>query len=260
MRYDLLIDDMTWSYSRLTAYEDCPYLWLKKYIPPVSESQSKFFAEFGSLIHSCLQKYLRGEISKAELPSYYLSHFQTDVTGPAPSEKIYLSYLEQGRQYFKTLSFPARKILKVEDKLQFQFAGHPFIGFLDVLSEDSDGRLYITDHKSRALKPRSKRAKPTLSDLELDQYQRQLYLYAHAVHQLYGRYPDVLEFNCYRTGEWIAEPFRPERLREVESWASNLIEKITCTEKWTANPDYWFCTHLCDCSADCEYYSSTKPR
>ena len=164
------------------------------------------------------------------------------------------SDLEQGRQYLKTLSFPARKILKVEDEMRFEFAGHPFIGFLDVLSEDDSGKLYITDHKSRALKPHSHRVKPTQSDRELDQYLRQLYIYASAVSQLYGRYPDFLEFNCFRTRTWICEPVQYERMVEVEAWAARLIEKITATDDWYANFSFWFCKHLCDVQADCEYF------
>ena len=164
MRYDLTIEAMEWSYSRLSAFEDCPYLWFQRYICEIP-GQSKFFAQYGSLMHSILQQYLTGALRKDELVSYFLSHFVTDISDKAPSHKLHMNYLEQGRQYLKTLSFPARKVIKVEDKMMFQFAGHPFIGFLDLLSEDEHGKLYITDHKSRALKPRSNRKKPTLGDL-----------------------------------------------------------------------------------------------
>lgn len=252
MRYDLTIEPMEWSYSRLTAFEDCPYLWLQRYIYNIP-GQSKFFAQYGSLMHSILQQYLTGALRKQELVSYYLSHFVSDVTDKAPSHKIHMGYLEQGRQYLKTLSFPSRRIIKVEDEMRFQFAGHPFVGFLDVLSEDEDGHLYITDHKSRALKPRSNRIKPTLSDMELDKYLRQLYIYASAVSQLYGRYPDFLEFNCFRTGTWICEPFRYEQMLDVEAWAMRLIKQITATDDWYANLDFWFCKHICDMAVECEY-------
>lgn len=204
-------------------------------------------------MHSIMQQYLTGVLTKNELVPYYLTHFLTEITGKAPTQKIYQSYLEQGRQYLKTLSFPARKILKVEDEMHFEFAGHPFTGFLDLMSEDEDGKLYITDHKSRALKPRSNRSKPTQSDVELDKYLRQLYIYAHAVHSLYGRYPDYLEFNCFRTNTWICEPFSIERMQEVEKWARDLIDRITSESKWNAHLEFWFCKHLCDVAEECEY-------
>lgn len=204
-------------------------------------------------MHSIMQQYLTGVFTKNELVPYYLTHFLTEITGKAPTQKIYQSYLEQGRQYLKALSFPARKILKVEDEMHFEFAGHPFTGFLDLMSEDEDGKLYITDHKSRALKPRSNRSKPTQSDVELDKYLRQLYIYAHAVHSLYGRYPDYLEFNCFRTNTWICEPFSIERMQEVEEWARDLIDRITSESKWNAHLEFWFCKHLCDVAEECEY-------
>lgn len=204
-------------------------------------------------MHSIMQQYLTGVLTKNELVPYYLTHFLTEITGKAPTQKIYQSYLEQGRQYLKTLSFPARKILKVEDEMHFEFAGHPFTGFLDLMSEDEDGKLYITDHKSRALKPRSNRPKTTQSDVELDKYLRQLYIYAHAVHSLYGRYPDYLEFNCFRTNTWICEPFSIERMQEVEEWARDLIDRITSESKWNAHLEFWFCKHLCDVAEECEY-------
>ena len=252
MRYDLLISQMEWSFSRLTLFEDCPYCWLQKYIYDV-EPRSKFFAQYGSLMHDILRRYFTGELKKEDLVAYYLTHFLPEITDQAPNAKIYDSYFEQGRQYLRTLSFPARKILKVEDEMHFQFAGHMFVGFLDLLSEDESGRLYLTDHKSRALKPRSTRLKPTVSDIELDQYLRQLYVYAHAVHELHGRYPDFLEFNCFRTGTLICEPFQPERLAEVEAWAKRQIETITKTDNWLPALDFWYCKYLCDTSSDCEY-------
>lgn len=32
INYAPLIDDMVWSYSRIKAFEDCPYRWYLKYI------------------------------------------------------------------------------------------------------------------------------------------------------------------------------------------------------------------------------------
>lgn len=252
MRYDPIIEPMVWSFSRLSAFEQCPYQWLQRYIYGI-DGKSKFFAQYGSLMHSILQKYLTGELKKSELVPYFLLHFSSDITDKAPSYKIFTGYLNQGRQYLQDLAFPDRKILGVEEEIHFEFAGHPFVAFLDVRSEDESGKRYITDHKSRALKPRSRRAKPTLSDIELDKYLRQLYIYAHAHKVKYGYYPDYLEYNCFRTGVWICEPFKEDRMAEVEMWAKQLIETITATDDWYANLDFWFCKYICDTSDDCEY-------
>ena len=134
------------------------------------------------------------------------------------------------------------------------------MGIVDVVSEDENGKLYITDHKSRALKERSNRKKPTQSDIDLDKYLRQLYIYAYAVEKSIGRFPDYLEFNCFRTQTWICEPFQYERLIDVKEWAKQLIETIIRTARWPANLDSWFCKHLCDCSGECEYTSLLETR
>ena len=89
---------------------------------------------------------------------------------------------------------------------------------------------------------------------ELDKYLRQLYVYSKAVYNLCGRYPDYLEFNCFRTGAWITEPFDREKYIETEKWASELIEKITSTDNWYANGDFFFCNNLCDVCGECEYF------
>ncbi len=258
MRYDLQIQDMVWSYSRLTTFEDCPYQWREKYINH-QQSEEKFFAQYGSLMHSVLQKILTGELGGDDIIPYYLNHFLTDIIVEAPSEKISLSYLEQGRQYLQNLSFPPRAILNVEKEIRFTFAGYPFVGFPDVLTADDDWKLYITDHKSRILKPRSKRKKPTKSDAELDKYLRQLYIYAQAVREYCGRYPDYLEFNCFRSRTWICEQFSLNRMQEVEKWAGRLIEQITANDDWEAKPNYWYCRHLCGYSGTCEYADRLNP-
>lgn len=252
MRYDPIIRDMTWSYSRLTTFENCPYEWLQHYILSVEE-QPNFYAQYGSLMHDIFKLFYSSEISANELLPYYFSHFLQDITAPPPSPKIKNDYFSQGKQYLKTLQPLGREVVEVENKAEFIFASNKFVGFLDLLSRDDSGKLYLTDHKSRILKPRSSRKKPTLSDKELDKYFRQLYVYSAAVKQKYGAYPDYLEFHCFRSGLWITEPFDYERYAEVEAWAEKLIDTVTTSENWPAFLDFWYCKKLCGFAYDCEY-------
>lgn len=257
MRYDLIINDMTWSYSRLTSFSECRYKWLLTYLyrdergNPLKR-QSGFFAEYGSYMHSIMQMYLSGELKREELSIFYISHFAENVRAKAPNIKIFQTYYQQGFFYLDNIAFPNRKIIGVEEPINFQFANKPWIGYIDVIS--SDGKLILTDHKSRTLKPRTKRSKPTKSDIELDEYFRQLYVYSAGVKDKYGCYPDALEFNCFRSQTIIQEPFQKKRLDEVEVWAENEIERITCNDNWIATPDYWRCHYLCDVCKECEFY------
>ena len=247
---------MTWSYSRLTSFSDCPYKWFLTYLyrdeygKPLKK-QSGFFAEFGSYIHLIIQMYLSGELARKDLSTYYVAHFAENVCAKAPNRKIHHNYFEQGFYYLDNISFPKRKIISVEEKMEFIFADRPWTGFIDVVSDD--GQLIITDHKSRTLKPRSKRSKPTKSDAELDDYLRQLYVYSAAVKDKYGRFPDILEFNCFRSQTMIQEPFQIKRFHEVEKWAGSEIDSITRNDSWQPQPEYWRCNYLCDVCKECEF-------
>lgn len=78
---------------------------------------------------------------------------------------------------------------------------------LDFLGESEAGELVLVDNKSRDLKPRSNRKRPTAKDTELDDMLRQLYLYSIPVFESFGRYPDWLCFNYFRSGVFIKERF-----------------------------------------------------
>lgn len=120
------------------------------------------------------------------------------------------------------------------------------------MAKDGDN-IIILDNKSRALKPRSGRKKPTKSDLELDEYLRQLYLYSIPIQTEFQQYPERLEFNCFRTQQIIPEPFREDALEHAKLWALQTIDTITQNEDWSPKMEYWKCKYLCDHSHQCEY-------
>ena len=251
MKYSHLISDMTWSYSRLTAFEMCRYKFLLQYVK-CSKGEPMFFSDYGSFVHSLMEQYLTGQLQKEELAARFLSDFPTQVHGKAPNQKIFKSYLEQGAAYLRDVDFPFHPEL-VEYKGSFELGGHPFVGITDCVARDKKG-LIVVDHKSRALKPRSARPKPTQSDKELDQYLRQLYLYSIPVQQVFGELPHTLSFNCFRTHTVIREPFVKEKFEDAKVWAVNLIHQIEENEDWNPDIDFWKCSYLCEHHNNCEYY------
>lgn len=243
---------MVWSYSRLTTFENCPYAWMKTYIYEAPQ-KDMFFTEFGGLMHRILEGYIAGKLGKAQAYSKFISEYMDNLKQLAPTKKIANNYFKQGSDYILNISLPKRKTLGVEEEFEFTFAGYPFVGFIDWISEDDEGNIYITDHKSHDLRKRSGRKKPTQKDMELDEYYRQLYIYSEAYKQKYGKYPDYLEFNAFRTGEWIAEPFDINRLREVEYWADSTIKRITQDDDWLPLMSEWYCNNLCVVGDSCEW-------
>lgn len=222
-----------------------------------TEKQSLFFSDYGSFVHKLLEQYLSGELQKKELQSAYLSGFQKAVRGKAPSKEIFQSYFEQGLAYLGELCFPYENPLFVEFRASFQIEQIPFTGIIDCVVKDEDD-IVIVDHKSRALKPRSTRKKPTKSDEELDAYLRQLYLYCVPIKDLFHIYPKRLEFNCFRTGQLISEPFSEEAFEAAKEWAVTRVKTITENEDWSPKIEYWKCRYLCDFCAECEYFDMQK--
>lgn len=241
---NFLVSTMTWSYSRLKAYEDCPYAWCLKYLE-CEQGESNFFAEYGSLIHKILEQFYTGKMKRTEMLPYYLQHFYTDIQYFAPTDAIYWNYYRQGMNYLCEFIPISRQIAAVEQKVEFELDGRPFCGFVDLRCE-WNGEC-VVDHKSRTLSPRSTRKKPTQSDKELDSYLRQLYLYS------VPQKPDWLVFNCFRSGQVIQEKFNEDAFERTKEWALKTIFTLENNEDWSPNPDYFKCKYLCDMRYLCDF-------
>ena len=253
--YKPLIEDMTWSFSRVQSFDSCPYKWFLRYIKGWKENDT-FYASYGTFIHKLIQKYYEGELSQRQLPIYYLTHFKDEVVGTKPKETTVRKYIDCGSEYFRNFQpFPFNYIA-VEKKLEFEIDGIPFIGFADYIGE-KDGDIYIVDNKSRELNPRSNRAKPTQKDLELDEMLMQLYLYSAAIKDEFGKFPKAMCFNCFRNGQLIVEPFREEKFEEAKQWAVDTIHRIENEEDFNANEDVFKCAWLCGYADRCEFHQDS---
>lgn len=248
-----IIDDFTWSYSRLSSFYSCKYGFYLSYILHIKPEKRNFFSDYGIFIHKILEMYYNGELKSNELLNYFLIHYHDEVIGKAPSEKILEGYITQAIKYFNTFKPDDEEILGVEKRVSFSVDGRQFVGFIDKVSE-SCGDLIVTDNKSHNLKCRSKRAKPTKTDMELDEYLRQLYLYSIPIKEEYGKYPKFLVFNCFRSQTKIVEPFSERALDEAKQWALNTISLIREESGWMPEIDFFKCKYICDHSDECEYF------
>lgn len=246
--------DYLWSYSRISQFDNCKYGFYLKYILGLQES-GRFFSQFGSFVHKILEQYFKGEIEKDELYTYYLVNFSKEVTAPAPNPKIFNSYFNGGSEYFKNFDETQfGKIVDVEKRIRFNIGDKKFVGVIDLITQSESGEYTLVDHKSRMLKPRSKRKTPTQSDIELDKYFKQLYLYSIPADEA-GYKPDYLMFNCFRNGNQIKEKINPAVTEEVKRLMLEKIKTIENNEKWTPNlENEFFCRYLCGLTEQCEYF------
>lgn len=247
----IIFDGMTWSYSRVKCFSDCPYRWYLKYIAEV-ESTPMFYSSYGSFMHELLRQYYSGEITKNEMKLKYLFGFRENVRGDRPTADTVSKYIEQGLQFIEQIKPLPFQLLDTERRFELELDGIRTVGFIDLVGEH-DGDFVIVDHKSREMKPRSTRKKPTAKDVELDDMLRQLYLYAGAVRELYGKFPKSLYFNCFRNGAFIEEPFRVDRYHEVLDWMHRNIRDIQTEDKFPPTIDYFSCRWICDVKDECCY-------
>lgn len=61
--YEFILDNMTFSFSSLTLFEQCPYAWYLKYIE-CRDKASNCYADFGSYCHKILEMYAKEELKR----------------------------------------------------------------------------------------------------------------------------------------------------------------------------------------------------
>lgn len=246
-----LIEDMIWSYSRIESFNDCPYRFFLKYISRCKDVD-KFYASYGSFMHKLIENYYRGILSKDELLTEFLTGFSNNVKGERPKESTVQKYIRCGVDYLKGFQPFKYTMVDVEKRVDFEIDGLKFVGYIDYIGE-KDGEYYIIDNKSRDLKPRSKRAKPTAKDRELDLMLRQLYIYSVAIKQEYGKFPKALCFNCFKSGVFIEEPFNEKAYNEAIEWVKKSVDDIKTADDFYPNRDFFSCHYICGVSDDCIY-------
>ena len=252
--YTYLIDQMTWSYSRIKQYEKCKYGFLLKYIFGEVE-EPMFYSSFGSFAHELIADFYGEQKAIPEILVKFTTQYDTKVLGKAQNEAAGSIFKQQLLSYVLNMRQPKGKITDIERKFMFNIGPYKFTAIADMI-EERDSKLLLIDHKSHRLKPFTKRAVPTKSDLELSDYLKQLYLYSFPVNEAYGRLPDVLAFNCYRFGEVVEVDFDNIKYAEAIDWILNKIEEIRKSSQWEPCLDYFTCKYLCGMGDKCEYYSS----
>ncbi len=251
-KYKPIIDKMTWSYTRIKCFEECPYQFFLRYIYKAN-NEEMFYSSFGKFMHGLLEQFYNGQIKKEDLKKEFLLNFSSEVKGERPSEQTVCKYIKDGLSYLDSFEpIPLEKI-SVESKQFFKLNNYNFVGVIDYLGLDGND-LCIVDHKSKRLKPRSKKKRLTKNDKDIEKTLDQLYLYAVPIEREYKRLPKYLCINSFLANNFIKEPFRLERYEEIKRWAIDTIHKIEETDEFNPEIEYFRCKYLCGLNNSCEYY------
>lgn len=166
---------MRLSYSKLSAYEKCPYSYKKVYIDRVKTPYKKYFS-FGHSLHAALEDFYSGRLSywlglkkpsKENLISALRRHWKSEGYTSEESERAFDEggqILENYYEVFVRGDFsPA---WRVEPQFSFSAGRHQVGGFIDRIHRN-DGGFEIIDYKTHRQIPE----KETLErDLQLPIY------------------------------------------------------------------------------------------
>ena len=254
----LLGENHVYSYSQLSAFEECKYGFYLKRIEGLEEEASNAFAERGSLIHDLLDMWAKKILDKEDMVAEYKRRYNDEVVTAWPkvlaakgyATKIY----DQGIQFLENFDeFEGYEVLSAEEKFTIQLPltngeERPFVGIIDMLlKEKSSGDLIVCDHKSKSLASFKK---------DEDKMYRQQLLYSTFIKQKYGEFPAANMFHLFNEGGVKPQRlFSPTDYDEAIEWASkqitgmedaSIIDWLTCKEK----ADY-FCWNLCSARRSC---------
>ena len=243
------LDRAYWSYSRLSAFKQCPRMYELTYAKRL-DGISNFFAEFGSFVHKIYEMYERKELRRNQLLAYYKAHWDENVVTPAPySEWVDFAASWHAKGCLAMKSPPSLReyeILGVEEIVQFKVAGEDAVGFIDLLlRRKKDGAIIIADHKSGKSVKILRNGKVSKTDAaRFAGYRHQLYLYSIPVIEKYGRV-DSLAWNFFNDGTTYSIPWQKEECDEAMAWAEGLKNAITKSKSWPRAENAFFCSYLC---------------
>ena len=256
-----LPNNFRYSFSKIAAFKQCPMSFYLTYVEnPGSEDELPgYFSEYGSLMHSILEQYYKGNLPVFCLADEWRSRYESEViVAPPPFPKGYgeknynaaIRYLEN----FSGLP-DGYEVITVEEKFVINIGGYLVSGIADlVIGNPQDNEVIIVDHKTKSASSMKK---------EYQLYRKQLYLYSIWFKEMTGAYPTKLRFNMVKDGTYIDEDFDESMVEETKQWFLDGIREIEACdlfEDWHScigaeeTKEPYFCKWICGVNPSCDDY------
>ena len=194
-----------------------------------------------------MERWAKGELMSFELADAYEAEYDEAIKHYFPPfpKGMAGQYYDEGLQYFQSFDGfgDDKEILSVENKFELDIRGNRFVGIADlVLQDKKTGDIIVIDHKSKSM-----------NSMKKAQYEntRQLYTYAAYVKERFGEFPTLLQFNMFRYGVNINEPFAMERYEETMDWIERTIAQIKAEKEWKVSSSGYFCRFICSTRLHC---------
>lgn len=257
--FDFIVDAIRFSYSSVTTFETCPYSFKLSYIDSLPR-ENNFYAEYGTLFHTCFEKFFKGEMEAFELSQYFADNYSRVIVSHEPYSPVGIGqkYKEQGQFFFDNFSFPKENydVLIVEDKIDLDIEGERFVAKPDlVLRDKATGLNYLIDYKTSTPWRIDKRSGKEIADTKkLEGYKKQMYLYCHALRTKRNMPIKQVALWFPRARREYAFDWEQVEEDKVLFWANNMIRTIKSENIFAYNnKNTYFCENLCSVRKFCEY-------
>ena len=242
-----------YSHSRLSSFEQCPYKYKLHYIDKVkTEVEESVEAFMGVRVHETLEKLYSDLRYQKKNSLDELLGFLNDEWEKNWNDSIIIVKKEYGPENYQKMAqkfvtdyynrydpFDQTKTIAIEERILINLddsGDYKLQGYIDRLTETSDGHYEIHDYKTNSRLPLP----------EYIQNDRQLALYSIGVK---NRYPDAkdvrLIWHFVAFDKEIDSTRTDEELAELKRNTVQLIDIIESEEQFPTNP-----SRLCDW---CEY-------
>lgn len=239
-------NNYTWSFSRLSTYEQCPHSWKLQYIDKVEQLPNSW-AFLGNLLHLCIEDILNGEKTPEEASEIFWQQSENCPPFPKFLGKQKEIIRDSVTNWLYDFKMPTSEILGVEPEFNIPLGEDALKGFID-LATRKDGDIVVNDWKiSTPFKP-----------ADIPKKRRQLYLYGAATEVLYGELPKRLVFTFPKTGTHLVFEWKDEDYQEALQWATTTAKKIKEEEEWLPKKEVgdFFCKNLCGVRNSCKFVNN----
>ena len=244
--YDFILDNLFFSYSSVTTFEQCEYSFKLMYIDAV-DREGNFWSQFGLLWHSVLQGYFEGKIEKEELLDYYNKNYDNVITFDVPRMiKDKDSYRQSGIDYFSNFNFDLDlyDVLVVEGYYKGRFENFNMTIKPDVvLREKSTGKVILVDFKTAA----------KIDKRKISGYMKQFYLYVYFLERFANIKCDYIDVWLVFNGDVKRFAVDEKEMEKTISWLREVLNNIYKEDNWKPKINPFWCLNICSCSKDCKF-------
>lgn len=222
---------MTFSYSKMSSYKNCPYNYKKLYIDKISPKPKHFFA-IGHSCHETFEEFfvLPYQSSKKQLRKMFEQHWHSEGYKDETEEN---RFFEQGWKWcedYYDKYIDGQYVQADVVELYFQLPiGNDYvvIGYIDRLQKNPDGSCHILDYKTD----------PQLRTQEEVDNDMQLTFYYWAMRQM-GVDVTALSLEFLKFNQRVTTSRKPEDLPEFLDLVNKIVGEMAQVEdEYKKNPE-----------------------